>query len=181
MGYRLNFGKYKGTSLEEIALGKSCPGGGGKSEGYYYFNQLATGDPKYFSYFQNNSFAMGRWKEIHTKLNLFKSPYNCAICHTKTPKKISIAGSGQWGYSVGSGYITCEDKNCQSAMLSMPSSGASLYHLGFDTILSFGWGSGGHKYDQKRIAEVIREVAGWTAKRITEDNATEFIDSITLR
>ena len=34
----LRCGKYKGTSLEEVALGKGCPGG--KSEGYYYFNQF---------------------------------------------------------------------------------------------------------------------------------------------
>jgi len=179
MGYTLWFGKYKGVSLEEIALGKTIPGG--KSEGYYYFNQLANGDPKYFSYFQNNLRAMQRWSEIHAKLNRFKSPYPCAVCGKNTPTRISIAGSGQWGYSVGRSYITCEDENCQQSMCSMPSSGTGLYPLGFDTGLQFGWSSGGAKYDQKRILEVIREVAGWTASRITEKNATEFIDGITLR
>src|SRR3989338_10650813 len=107
MGFTVNFGKYKGMSLEEIALGKSCPRGGGKSEGYYYFNQLAKGDPKYFRYFQNNYFSMQKWDEIHTKLNKFKSPFTCGSCHAKTPTKISVAGSGQYGYSVSPAYITC--------------------------------------------------------------------------
>lgn len=179
MAYVLWFGKYKGVSLEEIALGKKCVGG--KSEGYFYFNQLAKGEAKYFGSFQTSESAMQKWREIHRKLNEFKSPYPCAVCNKNTPTKISIAGSGRWGYSVSRSYITCEDAECQSAMASMPSSGTGFYPLGFDTILQFGWSAGGAKYDQKRIAEVIREIAGWSAKRITPENATEFIDRITLR
>jgi len=181
MGYKLWFGKYKGVSLEEIALGKKSPKGGGKSEGYYYFNQLGNGDPKYFSSFQRSGSAMQKWDEIHLKLNQFKSPYNCAICSTNTSTKISIAGSGEYGYSVSRSYITCDDEQCQTAMTSMPSSGTGLYNLGFDTALNFGWSSGGKKYDQQKILEVMKEIAGWTAKRITEKNATEFIDNLTLR
>lgn len=182
MGYKLWFGKYKGTSLEQIALGKSCPGGGGKSEGYYYFNQLGTGDKKYFGMFQDSSSAMNKWNEIRLKLNRFKSPYNCAVCKTNTPTKISIAGSGRYGYSMGRSYITCDDENCQSAMASMPGSGTGLYPLGFDTILQFGWASGNTKGDSERLTGVLREIMGWPDRqKITEKLATDFIDAITLR
>ena len=148
---------------------------------FYYFNQLEKGDPKYFRYFQNNYFSMQKWDEIHTKLNKFKSPFTCGSCHAKTPTKISVAGSGQYGYSVSPAYITCDDPQCQSAMLSQPSSGAGLYPLGFDLILQFGWNSGNRKYSEQRMTDVLREIAGWTAGRIIENNATEFIDKIVLR
>lgn len=182
MGYNLWFGKYKGTSLEEVALGKACPGGGGKAEGYYYFNQLAKGDLKYFGMFQRSSSAMEKWKYIHQKLNQFKSPTSCGVCGKNSPTRISIAGSGQYGYSISSSYVTCDDKNCQIAMASMPSSGTGFYPLGFDTILQFGWASRNTKYDEKRLTEVLRELAGWSkGQRINDKTATEFIDRITLR
>lgn len=182
MGYPVSFGKYEGTSLEQIALGKSCPHGGGKAEGYYYFNQLAKGDPKYFSKFQNNSFAMQRWDEIHTKLNLFKSPYKCAVCNTKTPTKLSIAGSGEYGYSMGRNYITCDDEPCRQAMASMPGSGTRFCNLGFDTILEFGWASGNRKFDEQMLADLLKNLAGWPAgQKLTDKACTQFIDSITLR
>ncbi len=181
MGYKVWFGKYKGTSIEEIALGKACPVGGGKSEGYYYFYQLGRGDPKYFSYFQNHEFAMQRWLEIRRKLNLFKAPNNCAVCNKNPPTQISIAGSGKYGYSMSGAYVVCDDRNCQIALTSMPSSGTMLYPLGFDTILQFGWKSGNRKGDEQQLTRVLRDVAGWTAGRITEQNATEFIDSLALR
>ena len=179
MAYKLWFGKYNGTSLEEVAMGKRCPGGGGKQEGYSYFYALGKGDRKYFGMFQNQESSMRRWNEIHDGLNNFVSPCSCAVCGKFPAEKMSVAGSGRYGFSMGKSYICCNDDNCVSSMTSMTST--SLYPIAFDTILKFGWGAGSRKFDEEMVADLLKELAGWTAKRITPDNATEFIDRLTIR
>ena len=175
----LRCGKYKGTSLEEVALGKGCPGG--KSEGYYYFNQLATGEAKYFGWFWNSMSARRRWNEVHTRLNNFVSAKNCVTCGQVPATVISVAGSGRYGYSVGSCYVACDKEDCQRSLTRMPSCGTMLLPIGFDTILQFGWSAGDRKYDEKKITKLMLELAGWTQGRMTAQNATDFIDSRTLK
>ena len=179
MAVTMTFGKYKGTSLEEIALGKRCSGGGGKSEGYFYFNQLAKGDPKYFKIFQNSRYFMNRWEEIRHQLNNFIPAYKCECGKDSTV--MSIAGSRQFGYSMGTSYVACDDKNCQQGLTAMPSSGTQLYKIGFDAILDFGWNDGGTKFDERKVTELLLQLAGWQHKRMDANNATSFIDNLKTR
>lgn len=182
MALILGFGKYRGVSLEEIALGKSCPIGSGKSEGYYYFHQLGRGDEKYFGGFQKNPRYMTRWNEIHEILNNFKPVYKCGMCKIKTPAVVSIAGSGKYGYSMGTSYIACDNRDCRRSLISMPSGDTMLYPLGFDTILDFGWSAGGKKFDEKQVLRLMLRLVGWkSGTRITANSATEFIDDLELR
>lgn len=181
MGYPLWFGKYNGSTLEEVALGKKCPGG--KSEGYYYFDQLVKGDPKYFGMFQKSSSAMQRWTEISQKVNNFKvvQPYtNCPVCKEKLATNVCIAGNSQYGYSLGPEYRCCDSAQCKDSLTSMPSSGAGIYPIAFETMLNFCWSSGNRKCDQERVAELMKTLAGWTG-RINDKKATEFIDNLEIR
>ncbi len=181
MGYKLWFGKYKGKSLEEIALGKKVLKGG-KQEGYEYFYNVGKGERKYFGSFQETTKAMERWNQIYFKLNMFV-PDEKYKCHSSecenTPTKISIAGNGEYGFSVSPAYISCDDDYCQSSLVSM-SHQSRLYPLGFNTMLNFGWHGTGAKRDQQQIAKVLKDLAGWKGN-ITEDRATEFIDNLQTR
>lgn len=182
MALILDFGKYRGTSLEEIALGKKALNGGGKSEGYYYFQQLGAGDRQYFGRFQENSKYMDRWNEIHFKLNNFKSVYMCSECKIEIPTVVSISGNVRSGYSMGTCFIACDNPDCKKSLISMPSSETHLYPLGFDTILRFGWSCKGKKFDQKQVLHLMLDLAGWKkGTRLTPDRATEFIDNLDIR
>ena len=181
MGYKLWFGKYEEKSLEEIALGKKAP----KQEGYEYFYKVGTKDFKGYKGFQNNSNAMKRWREIRFKLNMFV-PDEKYKCHSpeceNTPVYISIAGNGEYGFSVSPAYISCGEDYCQNSLVSM-SHQSRLYPLGFDTILNFGWRGSyekGAKRDQQQVTKVLRDLAGWEGN-ITEKKATDFIDNLQTR
>jgi len=181
MGYKIWFGKYKGESLEEIALGKKVLKGG-KQEGYEYFYNVGKGKPKYFGSFQNSPKAMERWNQIYFRLNMFV-PDEKYKCHSpeceNTPTQISIAGNGEYGFSVSPAYISCDDDYCQSSLAGMNHQ-SRLYPLGFNTMLNFGWHGTGAKRDQQQIAKVLKDLAGWEGN-ITEDRATEFIDNLQTR
>ena len=180
MAHILWFGKFKGHSLEEIALGKKFKGLK-MDEGYHYFINLAQGDKTYFGAFQNSPQAMARWRVIHNKLNEFESVYPCAVCKSTYPTQVSIAGDRRWGHSMGSSYICCDSDDCQKS-LAVKTNGVFFYPLGFDTILKFGWGSGGTKFDENEVLELMRDLAGWKKrKRITAESATEFIDGLKIR
>ena len=103
------------------------------------------------------------------------------MCKQETPTVISVAGSERWGYSVGTSYIACNSEQCRKTLTGMPSDQVMLYPLGFDTILQFGWASGGTKFDEKAIADLMKQLAGWTRRRLTAENAAQFIDGLTLR
>jgi len=189
MPYFMWFGKYKGASLEEIALGKKAPQGGGKSEGYYYFNQLAqeprAGQPDYFRMFRTSAGAMKRWTEIHDKLNGFVAAYPCAVCKkdptTNPPVVMTVIGDRDRGYSIGAGYIACADRACQQTLQSYHH-GVFGIRLGFDAILRFGWSAGGKKADEKHFANELLTIAGWKpGSRITAEKADEFIYNLKTR
>ena len=181
MGYKLWFGKYKGESLEEVALGKKVSKGG-KQEGYEYFVNLGQGKPEYFGKFQETAKAMERWNDIYFKLNMFVTDekYKCHSLECEnTPTQISIAGTGEYGFSVSPAYISCDDDYCQSSLANM-SHKSRLYPLGFNTILRFGWHGSGAKRDQQQIQKVLKDLAGWEGN-ITEDRATDFIENLQTR
>ncbi len=112
---------------------------------------------------------MKRWNEIYFKLNMFvpDEKYKChsAECEN-TPTKISIAGTGEYGFSVSPAYISCGEDYCQNPLVSM-SHQSTLHPLGFNTILNFGWRGIGAKRDQQQVARVLKDLAGWEGK-ITE-------------
>lgn len=179
MAFILNFGKYRGTSLEEVALGKNPKGSTAKSVGYYYFKQLAEGDPQYFGRFQNSPSAMRRWNEIYHKLDNFKPVYPCSVCNERVPDKISIA-FGHGGISMGR-FLACESQECRDS-LTVDCNGALLYDITFDLIAGFGWSGGGDKGYEKMMTELMRDLAGWKkGKRLTPESATDFINSLTVR
>jgi len=174
--YKLWFGKFKGISLEEVALGKSVKGG--KMEGYPYFHALAKGDRKYFGMFQGRTNGMSRWEEIHNKLNNFQPVYPCVECGD-APTKVSIAGNKRHGYSLGRSFIMCDDQECQERVTSYANN-TGIYPLGFGTILYFAWPKNGTKHDQKQVSDFMKSLAGWSG-RLTPERATEFIDGLQLR
>ncbi|MBD3247220.1 hypothetical protein GF378_01215 [Candidatus Pacearchaeota archaeon] len=111
----LDFGKYKGMSLEEVALGRHPPKEENpKSEGYFYFFQLIQGDPKYFSRFRIPE-NIERWTEIHKQLNNFKAIESCENCGEDSTL-ISIAGDNS-GYSFYP-YVCCDRLECKEATIS---------------------------------------------------------------
>ena len=178
----MEFGKYRGYSLEEMALGKRFQTVKG-DEGYHYFHSLANGDRKYFGLFQDSQGAMNRWRTIHHKLNNFKAIYPCAACGASSSTRVSIARSGEGGYSMEPSYICCNNKGCGKS-LTAQTNDAVLYPLGFDTILLFGWSAGGRKNDEAEVevAEFMRTLAGWKkGRKMTAESATEFIDGLTIR
>jgi len=180
MAFTLNFGKYNGTSLEEVALGKNPKGSKAKSVGYFYFKQLTEGDPKYFGRFQRSPIAMRRWQEIYHKLDNFKPAYPCSICNERTPNVISIAFGGG-GISMGRNFVACEEDDCRRS-LTANCSGTMLYDISFDLISGFGWSGGGDKGYEKMMTDLVKDLAGWKkGKRLTPESATEFIDKLTVR
>lgn len=179
MTIRMWFGKYRGASLEEIALGKKARGG--KAEGYRYFHMLGAGERKYFSYFQDDIRAMGRWRDIKKKLNSFKSIYPCAVCENDSPTKVSIVGNSEYGYSMSHLYICCDRLDCKSSIVAQTER-TMIYPLGFDTILNFGWGSGNTKSDELQVTRFMLELAGWKkGARLSAQSASDFIDNLVLR
>jgi hypothetical protein len=173
----LRCGKYAGVSLDEIALGKKIEGG--KAQGYFYFNQLANGDPNYFRWFQNFRIGMARWRVIHNKLNNFKPVYTCSVCEKETPFFMSVAGNSEYGYSFGREYICCKEKSCRDSLVNL-TNGVAVYPLGFDTILNFGWSAGTPKSDEEQITKFLRECTGWKGS-LNAQTATDFIDNLQLR
>ena len=172
----LNFGKYEGRGLEEIALGK---GSKGKSQRYFYFNQLMNDDPKYFGRFQQSPKAKSRWEYVHHKLNNFVSKYPCSVCEDETPTKISIAGCREYGYSMGRSYLACDDQECQERLL-FDTNKAILHDLGFDAILEYGWRNGNTKFDEKELQNLMKQLAGWEG-RLNPQRAADFIEGLELR
>jgi hypothetical protein len=189
MAYNLWFGKYRGSSLEQVALGMKCPQGGGKSEGYFYFAQLMRqppeGERNYFEAFQRTPNAVKRWHEIHRKLSTFVAAHPCAICkkdpEIAPPVMLTVVGSRGEGFSAGPGYIACADPDCQESLMAQ-NQRAIAYDLGFPAILEFGWKARRMKEDEEMLTKAMREIAGWPDnKPITAESATLFIDNLKTR
>jgi hypothetical protein len=115
MALILDFGKYKGFSVEEVALGRSPPGEENhKSEGYFYFFQLLSGKEEYFQRFRTPG-NVERWAEIHRRLNTFKSIRGCGNCGD-VASVVSIAGDNA-GYSMHPDHVSCDRQECKEEVL----------------------------------------------------------------
>lgn len=168
----LDFGKFNGVSLEQLALGYGMEQKG--TAGYDYFYLLGLGDPKYFGRFQRSLFCKNRWNEIRNKLNNFVCVKECSICKTSPATTLSIAGSGEYGYSY-KGFICCNNTECRDKLTAYVNH-TRLENIGFDIVRTLE-----RKSDSREMQVYLRRLAGFHRGLTDPYVCADFISQLMLR
>ena len=168
----LNFGKFNGIGLEQLALGYGMNKKG--TAGYEYFYLLGKGKKKYFGRFQGSMYCMNRWNYVRNKLNRFRVVESCNVCKSVPATTLSIAGSGEYGYSY-KGFICCDSQECKDNLIAYVNH-TRLVPIGFDVVMDVAT-----KGDQKEMQTYLRRLTGFNRGLSSAYVCADFIDSLVLR
>ncbi|MDD3774197.1 MAG: hypothetical protein PHW50_02895 [Patescibacteria group bacterium] len=126
-----------------------------------------------------SEYRFGREKnELHKHLEwLLKQGENrcvqlfCSSCNSQPAVFASIYGSGRYGYSISSNYLSCSDQNCLEDLRINADNCNVFIKLCFSNILWFS-----RKNDQKQFVDLLKETFN-IPKRITRKSAFDFFIS----